>query len=96
MGDYSVDLTRDGVTVGKKIVTSFEGGLMDIGGDLNNKGTFKSWDAKVAVSGNLNNEGKFLINDPEKLKQVLIEISKTAKNATEIGVMVMERIFGKA
>lgn len=71
-----------------------KGASMSVGGDINNRGEFKAWDAEINVSGDINNEGKFLINDPEKIKQILVDIAKTAKNATEIGTQVIRRIFG--
>ena len=37
-----------------------------VGGNVDNKDTFKSYDSNVEIKGNLTNEGKFLVNGPEK------------------------------
>ena len=68
----------------------------EVGGNFENTetGSFKAFQTDIGIKGNFKNKGEFLINDPEKIKEALLDIAKTAKNASEIGVMVCKRIFG--
>ena len=81
--------------VSEKANVNFGRSFINVGGSLINEGKIKMNDASLSVGRNLHNVGDFLINDPEKIKEVLLEISKTTKNLTDIGKMVSEKIFGR-
>ena len=66
-----------------------------VGGDMENRGKFKSHDTDIDIKGSLLNEGDMNINDPEKIKETILEIARSAKNVTEIGKMFSEKFFGK-
>ena len=83
------------VYVGEKANVNFGSSSINVGGSLINKGKIKMNDTNLSVRGDLHNIGDFLINDPEKIKEALLEISKATKNLTDIGKMVSEKIFGR-
>src|SRR3989338_4232464 len=86
--DSSVQMTGGNIENKAKITTNKA--QFRVGGDFKNtEGELKSWDSEIDIKGDFDNTcGKLIINDPEKLKETLVEISKTAKNITEIGQMV--------
>jgi hypothetical protein len=84
------------VVVGKEGRVRMGRAKVDIGGNFKNKGNVKLQDTDFIVKKDVINEGDFLVNDPEKIKEALLEITRTAKDVTEIGKMVCEKIFGKS
>ncbi len=82
------------VKIGENATVKMGSSRVNIGGDLENKGKMKLWDTELNVKGTLKQDGEFLINDPERIKESLLEISKSTKNVTEIGTMVAKKIFG--
>lgn len=74
------------------------GAKVFVGGNLTNLPTGK---IKVFPSGELHvekeliNAGDLLINDPEKIKTLLIESVKTAKSLADLGKTILETFFGR-
>jgi len=82
------------VETGKEAEVTMSNSKVEIGGTLVNKGKMKVYSADVAVGGDMIQEGEFIVNDPEKIKEILLEIARTTHDVTEIGKLVVERIIG--
>lgn len=71
------------------------GGKVTVGGTLKNTGKIQVYEnGELKVSKELINKGSLLINDPEKIKTLLIETVKTAGTAAELGKKVLNVFFG--
>ena len=64
-----------------------------VGGSVCNKGEIKLWDAKLLINKDLVNEGNIKVNDPEKIKEIVLTTLSTAKSVSEFGKSVLEELF---
>lgn len=70
-------------------------GQVTVGGNVDNSGIIKVFpDGKFSIDGNLTNTGSLTINDPEKIKELLIELVRTTGTVAELGTEVLKRFFG--
>ena len=71
------------------------GAQVRVGGNVNNSGSIKVFpDGRFTIDGSLINMGSLTINDPEKIKQLLVELVKTSGNFATLGMEVLRRFFG--
>lgn len=76
--------------------TEITKGQISVGGNLNNSGKIKVFDGgKLEIKNDLINSGDILINDPEKIKEIIIEALKAAKSVSDFGKSLIEKLFLK-
>jgi len=85
VGPYSVENTEfTDIAIGS--------GKVNIGGSFTNSGK-----VKVFLGGELNvnkeflNSGNLSINDPEKIKQIIVESLRTSKTVAEFGLEILKK-----
>ena len=64
-----------------------------VGGSVYNKGEIKLWDAQLSINKDLVNEGKIKVNDPEKIKEIVLSALSTAKSVSDFGQTVLDKLF---
>jgi len=66
------------------------GGKVKVGTDFKNAGLVKIFPGgELEVNKDLINEGSLIINDPERLKQFIIEAVKAAGSVAELGTKIL-------
>ncbi len=66
-----------------------------IGGSVSNTGKIKVYEnGELNISKDLINSGDLIINDPEKIKEMLVETIKTVKSVSELGTEILKKFFG--
>lgn len=71
------------------------GGRVNIGGNVTNSGKIKVLlNGELNVNKDLINTGDLIINDPEKIKELLVKLVSTTGNVAELGTEVLKRFFG--
>lgn len=71
------------------------GGKVNIGGSVTNSGKIKVFPSgELNVNKDLINTGDLIINDPEKIKELLVKLVSTTGNVAELGTEVLKRFFG--
>lgn len=69
------------------------GGQVTVGGDFTNLGKVKIFEGgQLNVNKDLINTGDIAVNDPEKIKQVIIESLKTTSNVAEFGTQLLKKL----
>ena len=69
------------------------GGKVTVGGDFTNSGKVKVFEGgSIDVNKNLINTGDISVNDPEKIKQIIIESLKTTSNVAEFGTQLLKKL----
>jgi hypothetical protein len=90
MQEYS-----EGESVTQSVPVSV-GGKVTVGGSVNNSGKIKVFEnGELTINKDLINTGDIVINDPEKIKSLLIETLKTSGNLAELGSNILKTFFGK-
>lgn len=70
------------------------GGEVNVGGNAYNDGTIKIFDdGKMNVNKDLINTGVISINDPEKIKEMLVQMVKTSGTVAELGINILQTFF---
>ena len=65
-----------------------------VGGTMINRSTVRVHkNGILEVKKDLINEGNLLINDPEKIKQIVLEAFRTTKNLSDIGKIILMKLF---
>jgi len=69
------------------------GGSVKVGGTFTNSGKVKILEGgRLDVKKDLINSGDITINDPEKIKQIIIESLKTTSNLVEFGKQLLKKL----
>ncbi len=69
------------------------GGNVIVGSKLTNSGKIKVFEGgKLDVKKDLINSGDITINDPEKIKEIIIESLKTTSSVAEFGIKLLEKL----
>lgn len=69
------------------------GGKVTVGKSLTNSGKIKIFEGgNLEVNKDLINSGDILINDPEKIKEIIIESLKTTSSVAEFGTKLLKKL----
>lgn len=69
------------------------GGNIRVGGSFTNLGKVKVFEGgNLQVDKEFLNHGDLLINDPERLKQIILESLKTTKTISEFGLEILKKL----
>jgi hypothetical protein len=69
------------------------GGRVNIHGSFKNTGKVKVFrDGRLEVDKDFLNDGELFINDPEKIKQIIIEALKTTSTLSDLGIKILEKL----
>jgi hypothetical protein len=69
------------------------GGLVSVGGSFTNSGKVKVFEGgQLNVSKDILNSGDISINDPERLKQIIIETLKTTGTLANFGAELLKKL----
>lgn len=93
--ENSVILGPNGLRVGEKIAVLSNGVNIKVGRDLVNEGAMKLNKTNLEVGQDflIGKKAKLITEDPERIKQIVLDIATTGKNLSEIGKMFSERLF---
>lgn len=71
------------------------GGQVQIRGKLHNSGSIKVYEnGSLTVNKDVINTGDLIVNDPETIKELLLELVKTTGSVSELGTQVLKTFFG--
>lgn len=71
------------------------GGKVNIGGSVSNSGKIKVFsNGELNVNKDIINTGDLIINDPEKIKELLVKLVCTTGNVAKLGTEVLKSFFG--
>ncbi len=69
------------------------GGKVSVGGNFNNSGKVKVFEGgRLDIQKDVLNSGDISINDPEHIKQIIIETLKTTGNLVDFGKELLSKI----
>ena len=67
---------------------------VNIGGNLTNSGKIKIYDnGTLNIKKDLLNSGDLIVNDPEKIKELLIQTVRTTGSVAELGTAILKNFF---
>ena len=97
--EHNIELVQQGHQIPNTTMESSEdihlAAKVHIGGNVRNTGKIKVYEGgELGINKDLLNEGDLTINDPEKIKEILIESLKTAKSLAELGNLILKKFFG--
>lgn len=92
--DNTIVFGPKGLKIGDGIGIQSKGIGLLVGGNMHNKGRIESTDSTIVVSNDFLNEGELKINDPQLIKQAVLEAAKSAKDVTEFGTIIAKKLFG--
>lgn len=89
-------IIRPGEVINTKSTDLKVGGQVSIGGKMFNDGKIKVFEnGKLEVASDMTNTGDLSINDPEKIKEIILESLKTTKSVADFGKVIIEKLFIK-
>ena len=89
-------IIRPGEVINTKSTKMEVGGQVSVGGKMFNEGKIKVFESgKLEVDSDMINTGDLSINDPEKIKQIILEALKTTKSVSDFGRIIIEKLFNK-
>jgi predicted acyltransferase (DUF342 family) len=69
------------------------GGQVSVSGNLTNSGKIKVFKGgRLEINNDFLNSGDISINDPEKVKEIIIEVLKTSKSVADFGTELLKKL----